>query len=240
MRLVYIHHSCFLIEADGFSVLIDYFRDTGKELHQGYVNDKVLDSPGSLYVLASHRHADHYSARVLSWKDRKENITYLLSKDIEAQNVSNNYAPLYLAEGDTFSDGNLTVKAYGSTDEGISFLITLQGRTFFHAGDLNNWHWSEESTPQEAQEAEQYYLNTLGRIAREVSHVDVLMFPLDARLGSDFMRGARQFIQQIAVDLVVPMHFWDNPDEANRFAHEAREQNCRFELLTERGQSLEL
>ena len=37
-------------------------------------------------------------------------------------------------------------------------LIDLQGMRLFHAGDLNNWHWSEESTPQEIRKAEGDFL----------------------------------------------------------------------------------
>ena len=48
----------------------------------------------------------------------------------------------------------LRIQAFGSTDVGISFLIHLQGKSIFHAGDLNNWHWSEESTEQEIRKAE--------------------------------------------------------------------------------------
>ena len=52
----------------------------------------------------------------------------------------------------------IRIEAFGSTDVGISFLIDLQGVRLFHAGDLNNWHWSEESTPQEIRKAEGDFL----------------------------------------------------------------------------------
>ena len=31
MRLVYIYHSGFVVEAEGFSILIDYFKDTNPD-----------------------------------------------------------------------------------------------------------------------------------------------------------------------------------------------------------------
>ncbi|MEI3154718.1 MAG: hypothetical protein V8S95_06185 [Odoribacter sp.] len=43
----------------------------------------------------------------------------------------------------------MRIKAFGSTDIGISFLIDIDNIRIFHAGDLNNWHWEEESTPEE-------------------------------------------------------------------------------------------
>lgn len=48
----------------------------------------------------------------------------------------------------------MKVKAFDSTDEGLSYLVEMDGIRIFHAGDLNNWHWREESTPREIEEAE--------------------------------------------------------------------------------------
>lgn len=64
----------------------------------------------------------------------------------------------YINKGDVYEDPNIRIEAFGSTDVGISFLIDLQGIRLFHAGDLNNWHWSEESTPQEIRKAEGDFL----------------------------------------------------------------------------------
>ena len=65
---------------------------------------------------------------------------------------------VYINKGDVYEDENIRIEAFGSTDVGISFLIDLQGVRLFHAGDLNNWHWSEESTPQEIRKAEGDFL----------------------------------------------------------------------------------
>ena len=37
MRLVYIYHSGFVVEAEGFSILIDYFKDTNPGPAKGFV-----------------------------------------------------------------------------------------------------------------------------------------------------------------------------------------------------------
>lgn len=47
--------------------------------------------------------------------------------------------------GDSYSNEDFTVKMYGSTDAGGSFLIHCHGITIFHAGDLNWWHWAGDS-----------------------------------------------------------------------------------------------
>ena len=51
MRLTYIYHSGFAIEADGYAILIDYFKDTGKTPGTGFVHDELLHRPGTLYIL---------------------------------------------------------------------------------------------------------------------------------------------------------------------------------------------
>ena len=47
MRLTYIYHSGFAIEADGFAILIDYFKDTGKSPDKGFVHEKLLNRAGT-------------------------------------------------------------------------------------------------------------------------------------------------------------------------------------------------
>ena len=61
MRLVYIYHSGFVVEAEGFSILIDYFKDTNPGPAKGFVRGELLKRPGTLYVLASHFHPDHFT-----------------------------------------------------------------------------------------------------------------------------------------------------------------------------------
>ena len=46
MRLVYIYHSGFVVEAEGFSILIDYFKDTNPGPAKGFVRGELLKRPG--------------------------------------------------------------------------------------------------------------------------------------------------------------------------------------------------
>lgn len=81
--------------------------------------------------------------------------------------------PTYINKGDVYEDPNIRIEAFGSTDVGISFLIDLQGVRLFHAGDLNNWHWSEESTPQEIRKAEGDFLAEVKCLQQTAPSVDV-------------------------------------------------------------------
>lgn len=240
MRLVYIYHSGFTLEADGFSILIDYFKDSDPDPAKGYVRSELLKRAGTLYILASHFHPDHFNPEVLKWKEQKPDIKYIFSKDILKRRRAKADDAIYLKKGDAYQDELLTIKAFGSTDVGISFLIETEGRRIFHAGDLNNWHWKDESTPQEVAEAEGNYLKELDIIAKETSVMDLVMFPVDPRLGTDFMRGAQQFIDRIKTSVFVPMHFWERPAEVMAFGPYAESKGCRYIVLSVPGEGTDI
>ncbi len=240
MRLVYIYHSGFALEADGFSILIDYFKDSDLDPAKGYVRSELLKRAGTLYILASHFHPDHFNPEVLKWKEQKPDIKYIFSKDILKRRRAKADDAIYLKKGDAYQDELLTIKAFGSTDVGISFLIETEGRRIFHAGDLNNWHWKDESTPQEVAEAEGNYLKELDIIAKETSVMDLVMFPVDPRLGTDFMRGAQQFIDRIKTSVFVPMHFWERPAEVMAFGPYAESKGCRYIVLSVPGEGTDI
>lgn len=240
MRLVYIYHSGFVVEAEGFSVLIDYFKDTDKDPMKGYVQGELLKRPGKLYVLASHFHPDHFNPEVLKWKERKEDIQYVFSKDILKRGRAKADDAFYLKKGDVYRDEHIAIRAFGSTDVGISFAIEMDGKLVFHAGDLNNWHWMDESTAQEVAEAEDHYLQELDLLAQNLPAMDLVMFPVDPRIGTNFMRGAQQFVDRIRTGVFVPMHFWERPAEVLSFGPYAESKGCRFVFLSVPGEGTDV
>lgn len=240
MRLTYIYHSGFAIEADGFAILIDYFKDTGKSADKGFIHEELLNRAGTLYVLASHFHPDHFNPEVLKWKTYKKDIVYIFSKDILKRKRASKEDAIYLKKGETYIDDNLRIEAFGSTDCGISFLIDTGGKRLFHAGDLNNWHWKDESTPDEVANAEKNYLKELDDLAKVTDKLDVAMFPVDPRIGTDFMRGAQQFVDRIATKIFVPMHFWERPAEVEAFGPYAESRGCRYALISVPGEGIDI
>lgn len=224
MKLIYIYHSGFVIEGKDFSILIDYYQDTqDKEIHE-----KFLKRPGRLYILASHSHKDHFNPEILSWKQERPDIQYIFSEDIRDNGQACYHDAVFLRKGEEWNDDLLKVKAYGSTDIGISFLLDIEDKRIFHAGDLNNWHWEEESTPEEVREAEDHYLRELETLARDTDYVDLALFPVDPRLGKDYTRGARQFIDRIKTRQFAPMHFWENYEKANAFRDYVESHGGKF------------
>lgn len=213
MILQYIYHSGFVIKGMNFALLIDYYMDTP----QRYVHEHFLQFPGKLYIFASHAHPDHFNPEILEWQNERANIQYIFSHDIRHKLRHSTVDAVFLKKGETWQDEELTVQAFGSTDAGVSFLIDVEGERIFHAGDLNDWHWEEESTPEEVCRAENAWHQELDTIAKATDHIDLAMFPIDPRLGKDYMRGAKEFVKKIHIHRFVPMHCWDQYDKANAF-----------------------
>ena len=241
MTLDYIYHSGFAIEMEGVTVIIDYFKDSSETEHnRGIVHDYLLQRPGKLYVLATHFHPDHFNREILTWKEQRPDIQYIFSKDILKSHRAKAEDAFYIKKGETYEDDTIRIDAFGSTDIGSSFLLHLQDWSIFHAGDLNNWHWKDESTPQEVAEAEGNYLKELDIIATETSVMDLVMFPVDPRLSTDFMRGAQQFIDRIKTSVFVPMHFWERPAEVMAFGPYAESKGCRYIVLSVPGEGTDI
>ncbi|WP_029906158.1 MBL fold metallo-hydrolase [Prevotella sp. 10(H)] len=240
LKLSYIYHSGYAIEAKDFTIIIDYYKDSADNPEDGIVHKELLNKKGKLYVLSTHSHSDHFNPEILRWKDKKKDIQYIFSKDIlDNQKAAAEHA-IYLDKLDDYKDDSLIIEAFGSTDLGVSFIIHIKDKTLFHAGDLNNWHWNEESTEDEIREAEAFYKRELDLLAANVKYIDFAMFPVDPRLGKDYMKGAQQFISAIKTKHLAPMHFGEAYDKAAAFAEYASSKGTKAIQWRRRGEFIEL
>ncbi|MDE7458520.1 MAG: MBL fold metallo-hydrolase, partial [Muribaculaceae bacterium] len=163
IKITYLDHSGFVVTLAKAILVFDYFRDPSHSLN------KILgDYPGLPVVFfASHRHPDHYNQSIYATAQNRRRV-YVLSNDIDAKKIPTTLEVEGMSPGDYKEGlpGEISVKAYPSTDEGVSFLVTLaDGKKIFHAGDLNDWHWQDESTFREVESASLLYRNILKRRA---------------------------------------------------------------------------
>jgi len=240
MLVTYIYHSCYLLETEKCNLVFDYFKDSGDKPGEGIIHDRILTDEKPLYVLSSHFHPDHFNRDILLWKSEKKNTIYIFSKDILEHHKARVGDAIYLEKGEAFKDDFLSVKAFGSTDVGVSFFLETEGKKLFHAGDLNNWHWKDESTQEEVAEAEAFYKQELTDVAHGVDRIDFAMFPIDPRLGTDFMNGAIQFISRIPVKQIAPMHFGEAYDKIASFSNYAKAAGCEYMQIRQKGQSINI
>ena len=88
MKLDYIYHSGFAIEADGITVIIDYYKDSSEEApDRGIVHDHLLKKPGTLYVLSSHFHPTTSTATSFMEGAAARHPVYLLQRYSENTDV---------------------------------------------------------------------------------------------------------------------------------------------------------
>ena len=219
IRLTYIFHSGFVVETAAGMLVFDYWLDLANVL------SKCLSRRGGrhVYVFASHFHKDHFTKDIFGWKQSLgSDVTYILSKDIlKHSRADKGEADVWLAKGGTWADENIQVTATGSNDSGVSWIVETGGNRIFHAGDLCNWYarfladgnkyrqpYSEELGEDIDPVAEEKrFLGELKDIQKIAKGFDLVMFPVDGRIGNGYTLGARQFIERFQVGMFVPMHF---------------------------------
>lgn len=214
MHVTFLDHSGFLVELPGLTLLFDWW--------QGDLPPLPSDP---LLVFASHRHPDHFDPRIFALDDGQRDVRFLLGKGIHLTDRNRKKWGLsekaaadcrVLSGGESASPlPGVTVEALPSTDEGVAFLVTAEGRTVFHAGDLNWWHWEGEDKAWNANMAADFkrYTEPLrGRCA------DLALLPLDPRLGVPYAYwGLLRFLELMDVRHLLPMHQWEQPEITDEF-----------------------
>lgn len=206
MHVTFLAHSGFFLELETACLLFDWWKG---EL-------PLLPADRPLLVFASHRHEDHFNPAIFPLAEGGRDVRFLLGKDIRLTernrarwNLSDDAAGrcLCLGGGETVSPvPGVTVETLPSTDEGVAFVVSLEGKTLFHAGDLNWWHWEGEDKAWNRNmevNFKRYCEPLRGR------HMDLAMFPVDPRLGEDGFRGPRYFLELTDTARLLPMHQWE-------------------------------
>ncbi|MCI8551126.1 MAG: MBL fold metallo-hydrolase [Lachnospiraceae bacterium] len=208
MKVTYIHHSSFSVEFSRAVFLFDYFEG---EL-------PVIPKEKELVVFASHKHQDHFNRSIFELEKEYPTVRFLLSKDIR---MSENYRRrmgisdeaaariTYMGKNQAidFMVGgqSLKVETLTSTDEGVAFLLDYEGRSLYHAGDLNWWTWIGE-TEMEYKDMTRRFQSEMEKVRGR--HFDAAFVPLDPRQGERYFWGFDYFMRVTDTDVAFPMHFW--------------------------------
>ena len=216
--ITHYYHSGFSVACENTILIFDYWLGENGELPEHLqLTPAFLARFTHIYVFISHDHIDHMDPVVFTWKDLP-GILYIVSSDMPVGTRGRRMAP-----GDTlsFPDG-LKVTAFSSTDPGVSFLVDFYGLQVFHAGDLNFWHWRDESSMKEIEEADAEFRKAIAPISEHP--IDIAFFPLDPRQGTMFEAGANFFILSVKPRILIPMHYFHRAEVAMEYARTA---SCR-------------
>ena len=175
MKITYLDHSGFAVEYKKYVLIFDWYKGKLPE----------FDSEKEIYVFSSHSHYDHFDRKIFELENIYPNVRYVLSADITEKPVP---SKVWFVIAD---------KEYR--------IVYVDDRIIYHAGDLNWWHWEEES---------EYYNEQMRMDYQKEIHklknirIDVAFVPLDPRQEEQYYWGLDYFMKHTDTKLVFPMHMW--------------------------------
>lgn len=202
MKIHFIKHSCFAIEMLSATLIFDYSR--------GELPDFNRELP--VYVFISHAHNDHFNPQIVNELQDYPDVTFVISSDIpEAdrrvmkEQALGDRESIYIDADKSVVFPELTVRTLKSTDEGVAFVIEIDQKKIYFAGDLHWWTWEGES--DEAEEAmKQAFIHEMDKIGGE--NFDLAFLVLDPRQEERFWWGFDYFMKNVGAAHAFPMHCW--------------------------------
>ena len=241
INIWYLYHSCYAVQVGDTLLIFDYYVDKpagpARTLSNGVVEPKEIAGYKTL-VFSSHRHQDHFNPVILSWRDHVDSIRYILSSDIHAKYYEKDVITIKPRQTINLDDG-IAITTLKSTDEGVAFLIDIDGITIYHAGDLNWWRWEEESKA--------WNNDMAAKFKKEVDvlkgkKIDIAFLTADPRQKSNALLGIEYFIENVGAGRIFPMHFLDDYSIMEKIADE-QDNNpglSAVQLVFKRGQQFKL
>lgn len=224
-----------MVEMNYCAMLFDWYEGDIPEIQEGK----------PLVVFASHSHDDHFSPGIFKLDDGSRPVRFVLGAGIDPTEKAKPHSfvldgeercqPLksMADEGDAIEDSDMEVQTLFSTDEGVAFFVEVEGKSIYHAGDLNWWHWGHFTEEENAQEE---------RLFKEYSkvldgkHIDVAMIPVDPRLQSAGTWAAKYHLQHWNMSHVIPMHQWNEFGFTKNLLKELPSATGIVESVEENGQ----
>jgi len=209
MQIYYLRHSAVAVVLDKSLLVFDCFLCANEGLERGSVSERDLKNAKSVYAFASHSHSDHFNKCIFGWEKINPQTAYILDSTIRDEKMPGKSLPgrtVFLSPGETYEDGYIKAKEFGSTDIGGSFYVECEGVRLFHAGDLNFWHWRDDGDEKYSKQMKILFDRELENIKNGVVKIDYAFFPVDSRIGSGHDEGADLFIEALKPGVFVPIH----------------------------------
>ncbi len=211
-KLVYLNHSGFLLELEKSVLVFDFYTDPAGVLQ------RYAESTKAFYFFVSHSHYDHWNLSILDFQSEGPK-TYFLEQgckptvpsiyedreDLKINFVSPGFGQRVTDE-DSTETGVKALQCFGSTDEGVSFLVETEDGLVFHAGDLNAWDWEADGVTDLYMDGA--YRAQLAMLQAYLAERELwlAMLPVDLRLGAKAFLGAKVFLEYAKTNYLVPDH----------------------------------
>lgn len=241
INITYIGHSGFFLETEMACFLFDYY--------QGEIPSLNKDKP--LVVFVSHGHADHYNPAIFELVYQYPSVQFILPKGTQIKK----YVLKHEERGMNLSEHLLLVRknekydivlcngkslhlaTLKSTDLGVAYILDFEGKTYYHAGDLNLWLWDGESTEYNENMTRKYFTQ-LEKLRGKA--IDIAFVPLDSRQGKYAFVGMESFLEYTDTKHVFPMHMWEKYDIITEFLKKHPEYDANMIKIKSQGQEMSI
>ena len=195
--LQYLQHSGWIVRTRTHVLVFDYVErlPSGVALPSWLKVNADAFGDRRVVVFVSHGHPDHFDPGIREWARTRPDIQFVTgAPDIELPGAT------IMKPRESWSSQGLVVKTTGSTDEGVGFLVSVDGVTLYHAGDHARW---VEALDRDFM-AEIQWLKDAG------PRIDVAFFPIATGAACEPRLAIRDGVRAAALELLprvlIPMH----------------------------------
>ncbi len=213
--------------------IFDFSRQKDSKFPGSWLNNYQITST---FIYVTHGHSDHFNQEIFSWGNKLPETTYILSTDVKnktKKNAKQSKSFNFMQPGDNLKLSNIEIRAYGSTDEGVSFLVKNSHFSTFHSGDLNWWAWKSFSEKERKREAREYkqIINKL-----KDKNIDLAFVPVDPRLEENYYLAGKYFLENIEPKIMIPIHMGSDYSAAAKFIENHGKRSTHIPEINEPGQ----
>lgn len=211
--IYYLGHSGWAVKTKNHFLIFDYYegeRNTQhKAIKEGFISaDEIKDTKVCFFV--SHKHHDHYDPIIHDFKDKIPEVKYFVGWESTKEEFIG--APAH----SNIEMDDIRVFSFESTDEGVGFLVKVDGLSIIHGGD--HAYWTENS--------KDLFKIEIDYISEKDNDVDILFLPIANFRGlrpKSITEGVVYAINKLKVKAFLPMHGRDDVNLYKEFAEEVSE-----------------
>jgi len=197
----------YLIKTSRHSLIFDYsaprVTPTQPSLANGVIDPSDFASD-DVTVFVTHEHGDHFDPAIFGWPGRIPQLQYVFGfrPDSLEERARQGYAGQpyqFVGPGMTTTVDGMQVLAVRSNDAGVGFVVTVDGLTIYHAGDLAGW----------LPDQREGFTSQIDSIAAAVNTVDIALVNVTGCHHQDTValaEGTVYTLTKLQPKLVIPTH----------------------------------
>lgn len=215
-KVTYLDNAGFIVKTDKCMYVFDYYRDPAHKL----VKELEHNPDIPVIFFASSPHTSHYNEAIFNLAQNHRRV-YVFANQVVSRIGDTETNVATLTAGDKIEDiegTGTTVEAFGSTESGVSFVVTTsEGKTILFGGDLSPYHLDETKDRKGEQAMVEKFKTVVNRIATLYPVIDLAFLSVDPTATDDYAGGVRYLVEKIDVLNFVPMHYHGKVDKACDF-----------------------